>query len=76
MSANLSMALIKSRGVGSTTGPDKVAAALTYISRFEQELQVVFVRSVVAKAPRAMASPAFADWASANQKLLMAAHAI
>ena len=76
MAANLSMAFIKSRGVGSTLGPDKVAAALTYISRFEEELQVVFVRSVVAKAPRAMASPSFTDWATANQKLIQAAHAI
>jgi hypothetical protein len=76
MAANMSIALLQARGVGPDKGKDPVAAALTYISRFEEELQVVFVRSVVAKAPKAMRSASFADWATKNQKLVLAAHAI
>lgn len=76
MAANLAMSLIQSRGVGSVKGSDKVAAALIYISKMQEELQVVFVQSVVSQAPTAMASPSFAEWATKNQKLILSAHAV
>ena len=76
MAANLSMSLVKARGVGGTSGPDNVGASLQYMSRFEEELQVVFVRGVVKKAPKVMQSPEFGEWASRNKKLILSAHAV
>lgn len=77
MIVNLGLALARSvSDTGTAPQEDRVAASLKYLSEFEEDLQVVFVTSLMSQAPKAMASPAFASWAMENQKLILSANAL
>lgn len=52
----------------------KLKPILQYMQRIDQELQVLFVQSVVKRSPAALTTPEFSQWVQKNQKLVMATH--